>query len=72
MTQEFTFIDPAGNKAQYTVYDVDSRNEYHWATDHGDRGFDHSYAEAQDHARTALKESMAIRRRSDRTHTDNR
>jgi hypothetical protein len=64
MAQDFTFIDPGGNQAQYTVYDVDSRNEFHWATDHGDRGFSYSYAEAQDHARTALKASMTIRRRS--------
>jgi hypothetical protein len=50
------------------VYDVDSRNEYHWATDHGDRGFSYSYGEAQDHARTALKESMTLRRRSHQTY----
>jgi hypothetical protein len=68
MTQDFTFIDPGGNQAQYTVYDADHRNEYHWSTDHGDRGFDRSYGQAQDHARTALKASMAVRRRSDRMH----
>src|SRR5262249_33725579 len=38
----FTFIDPAGNQAQYTVYDADRHNEYHWSTDHGDRGVDGS------------------------------
>ena len=64
MNQEFTLIDPAGNQAQYTVYDADHRNEYHWSTDHGDRGFNLSYGEAQDHARAALKASMAMRRRS--------
>jgi len=64
MNQDFTFIDPGGNQARYTVYDIDSRHEYHWATDHGDRGFARSYAAAQDDARTALKASMAIRRRS--------
>lgn len=63
-SQSFTFIDPAGNQAQYTVYDVDRRNEYHWTTEHGDRGFDLSYAEAQSRARMALKESMAVRRRT--------
>jgi len=58
-SQSFTFIDPAGNQAQYTVYDADRHNEYHWSTDHGDRGFDGSYAQAQNRARTALKASMA-------------
>jgi len=41
-SQSFTFIDPAGNQAQYTVYDADRHNEYHWSTDHGDRGVDGS------------------------------
>jgi hypothetical protein len=50
------------------VYEADRRNEFHWTTDHGDRGYNSSYAEAQDHARTALKESMAVRRRSDKEH----
>jgi hypothetical protein len=66
MTQSFTFIDPGGNQAQYTVYEADYRNQYHWSTDHGDSGFDGSYAQAQTRARTALKVSMAARRRSDR------
>ena len=60
----YTYIDPGGNKAQYVVYDADHRREFHWSTDHGDRGFDASYAQAQDRARTALKSSMAARRRS--------
>jgi hypothetical protein len=64
-SQSFTYIDPAGNQAQYTLYEADRRNEYHWSTDHGDRGFETSYARAQDQARTALKSSMAARRRSD-------
>jgi hypothetical protein len=64
-SQSFTFIDSGGNQAQYVVYDADRHNEYHWTTDHGDRGFDGSYAKAQDRARTALKSSMAMRRRSD-------
>jgi len=67
-SQSFTFIDPAGNQAQYTVYDADRHNEYHWSTDHGDRGFDGSYAQAQNRARTALKSSMAARRRPDQRH----
>ena len=67
MHQDFTYIDPAGNQAQYTLYAVDSRDEYHWATEHGDRGIEKSYSEAQERARTALKASMTIRRRSDRT-----
>jgi hypothetical protein len=65
-TQSFTFIDPGGNQAQYTVYEADWRNEYHWSTDHGDSGFDGSYALAQMRARTALKASMAVRRRNSR------
>jgi hypothetical protein len=67
-SQSFTYIDPAGNQAQYTVYEADRHQEYHWSTDHGGRGFDRSFAEAQVRARTALKESMADRRRSERWH----
>ena len=44
----------SGNQAQYTVYDADRHNECHWSTDDGDRGFDGSYAQAQNRARTAL------------------
>ena len=62
-SQSFTFIDPAGNQAQYTVYEADRHNEYHWSTDHGDSGFDGSFAQAQDRARIALKTSVAARRR---------
>jgi hypothetical protein len=64
MTQSYTFIDPGGNQAQYTVYDADHRNQYHWSTDHGDSGVDGSFAQAQSQARNALKASMAARRRS--------
>ena len=64
MSQSFTFIDPGGNQAQYTVYEADSRNEYYWSTDHGEHGLAPSYAQAQDRARTVLKASMAIRRKS--------
>ena len=67
MSQSFTFIDPAGNQAQYTVYDAGHHNEFNWTTDHGDRGFDSSFELAQNRARTALKASMAARRRSDAT-----
>jgi hypothetical protein len=66
MSQSFTFIDVAGNSAQYTIFDKDFRNEFHWSTDHGDRGFATSFAEAQYRARTVLKDSMAVNRRSDR------
>jgi len=65
-SQSFTFIDPAGNQAEYTVYDADRFHEYRWSTDHGDSGTGGSYAEAQDRARTALKATMSERRRSDR------
>ena len=64
MSQSFTFIDPAGNQAQYTVHDVDRHNEYYWSTDHGDHGLAPSYAKAQEEARTILKASMAVRRKS--------
>jgi len=65
MSQAFTYIDPAGNQAQYVVYEADRRQEFHWSTDHGDQGFDISYAGAQNRARAALKTSMAARRRAD-------
>lgn len=68
MGQSFTFIDPGGNQAQYTVYDADHRKQYYWQTDHGDHGTSPSYAIAQDTARTSLKASMAMRRRSDSGH----
>jgi hypothetical protein len=64
VSQSFTYIDPAGNQAQYTVYDKDRFEDYYWSTDHGDQGSARSYVLAQDRARTALKASMAARRRS--------
>ena len=64
MIQSFTFIDPAGDAAQYMVFDAGRDMEYRWSTDHGDSGWDTSYAEAQKRPRTALKASMAARRRS--------
>jgi hypothetical protein len=67
-SQSFTFIDPAGNQAQYTVYNADRNNQFHWSTEHGDHGFDATYSEAQDRARNALKASMAARRRLDQRH----
>jgi len=63
LSQSFTYIDPAGNQAQYTVYEADRNQEFYWSTDHGDHGYDRSYEAAQNSARTALKESMATRRR---------
>lgn len=68
MGQSFTFIDAAGNQAQYTVYEKDRHDEFYWSTDHGDHGLAPSYVQAQDRARTLLKASMAARRRSDREH----
>ena len=65
MSQSFTFIDVAGNLAQYTVSDKDFRSDFHWSTDHGDRGVAPSFEEAQFQARTVLKDSMAANRRSD-------
>ena len=64
MSQTYTFIDPSGNQAQYTVHDVDHRLQYYWSTDHGDHGTAPSYAQAQEQARTVLKASMTLRRRS--------
>jgi hypothetical protein len=64
VSQSFTYIDAAGNQAQYTVYERDQRDEFYWSTDHGDHGRARSYAQAQDMARTILKASMAARRRS--------
>ena len=66
--QAYTLIDPAGNQAQYTVYGADRHKEYYWSTDHGDSGSDGSFAQAQDHARTALKSSMAARRHPEQRH----
>lgn len=65
--QTVTFMDPAGNVAQYAVYDANSRGEYHWSTDHGDSGFEMSSAQAQVGARRALKASMAARAKTDQT-----
>jgi hypothetical protein len=65
MSQAFTFIDVAGNQAQYTVSDQDYHSDFHWSTDHGDRGVAASFEEAQLQARTVLKDSMAANRRSD-------
>jgi hypothetical protein len=64
VSQSFTFIDAGGNQAAYTVYEKDRHEEFYWSTDHGDQGLAPSYAQAQDRARTALKASMAARRRS--------
>ena len=65
MNQSFTFIDVAGNSAQYHVSDRDYESDFRWSTDHGDRGVAPSFAEAQDRARTVLKDSMAASRRSE-------
>ncbi|SPE25753.1 hypothetical protein SBA3_1210026 [Candidatus Sulfopaludibacter sp. SbA3] len=69
MGQSFTFIDTAGSQAQYTVYDQDHHHEFYWSTDHGDHGLAPSYAQAQDQARTVLKASMAVRRKTERDRT---
>lgn len=66
MSQSFTFIDPAGRQAQYTVYEKDHRDQFYWSTDHGDQGMESSYAQAQERARTMLKASMSAQRRSER------
>lgn len=68
MSQSFTFIDAAGNQAEYTVHERDCHDEFYWSTDHGDHGFAASYLQAQDRARTVLKASMAVRRRAGEAH----
>ena len=65
MSQSFTFIDVGGNQAQYNISEQDYHNEFHWSTDHGDHGVASSLVEAQSRARTVLKASMAMNRRSD-------
>ena len=67
MSQSFTFIDVAGNQAQYTVSHKDHHDDFQWSTDHGDYGVAPSFEEAQYQARTVLKGSMAANRRSDET-----
>jgi hypothetical protein len=64
MSQSFTFIDVAGNRADYTVFDRDRQDNFHWSTDHGDNGSAKSFDEAQYRARTVLKDSMTARRRA--------
>jgi hypothetical protein len=62
VSQEFTFIDVAGNRAQYTVSEKDHHNDFRWSTDHGDHGVAASFAEAQYQARTVLNASMSANR----------
>jgi hypothetical protein len=65
MTHSFTYIDIGGNQAQYAVCDEDYRRDFHWSTDHGDRGVARTFEQAQAQARTFLKDSMAVHRRSE-------
>lgn len=65
MSQSFTFIDVAGNQAQYTISDRNRDDNFEWSTDHGDRGVAASFEQAQYRARTVLKDSMTANRRSD-------
>lgn len=65
MSQSFTFIDVAGNQAQYNISEKDYHGEFRWSTDHGDHGVASSFEEAQLRARDVLKNSMAANRRSD-------
>ena len=59
MTHSFTYIDIGGNQAQYCVSDEDNRRDFHWSTDHGDRGVAATFEQAQSRARAVLKDSMA-------------
>jgi len=65
MSQSFTYIDVAGNRADYTVSEKDHHDEFRWSTDHGNHGAAPSFEEAQYRARTVLKDSMTANRRSD-------
>jgi hypothetical protein len=65
MTHSYTYIDIGGNQAQYAVSDEDHRQDFHWSTDHGDRGVARTFAQAQLEARNVLKDTMALRRRSE-------
>jgi len=65
MTHSFTYIDIGGNQAQYEVSDEDQRQDFHWSTDHGDRGVAPTFQLAQSQARAVLKDSMALHRRSE-------
>ena len=65
MTHSFTYIDIGGNQAQYAVSDEDHRRDFHWSTDHGDRGVAPTFAQAQSQARNVLKDTMALHRRSE-------
>lgn len=67
MSRSFTFVDVAGNQAQYTIFDADVHHEFRWSTDYGDFGLAASFAQAQYCARTVLKDSMAAKRRSEET-----
>jgi hypothetical protein len=67
MSQSFTFIDVAGNHAQYFVSKRDPNDDFRWSTDHGDHGVASSFVEAQSQARTVLKDSMAANRRSEKS-----
>lgn len=63
--QTVTFMDAAGNVAQYTVYDANTQGLYHWTTDQGDNGSERSEAQAQSTARNSLKASMALHFKTD-------
>jgi len=69
MRQTFTYIDVGGNRARYSVSDKDRHAEFSGSTDHGYHGVAQSFAEAQGRVRTALKDSMAVNRRSDEATT---
>src|ERR1017187_3309104 len=47
MSQSFTYIDVAGNRADYTISDKGHHNDFPWSTDHGDHGVARSFEEAQ-------------------------
>ena len=55
MTHSFTYIDIGGNQARYSVSEEDHRREFHWSTDHGDRGVAPTFALAESAARTTIK-----------------
>ena len=48
-SQSYTLIDPAGNQAQYTVYDADRRNEYSGSSEDSSKVQHDSEAAPPDH-----------------------
>src|SRR2546430_12483512 len=55
---------PRSTLFPYTTLFRSLHYDFRWSTDHGDHGVASTFEEAQCRARTALKDSMAVNRRS--------